>query len=44
VKAKIFYQKDYLTLLVKYGLEEPQQLAGIAGAAAARAAARSLAG
>jgi hypothetical protein len=44
VKAKIFYQRDYLTLLVKYGLEEPEQLAGIAASAASRAATRSLAG
>ena len=28
VKVKIFYQRDYLNLLVKYGLEEPSQLAG----------------
>ena len=27
VKVKIFYQRDYLSLLVKYGLEEPSQLA-----------------
>jgi hypothetical protein len=26
VKIKIFYQRDYLNLLVKYGLEEPSQL------------------
>jgi hypothetical protein len=26
VKCKVFYQRDYLSLLVKYGLEEPQQL------------------
>jgi hypothetical protein len=26
VKVKIFYQRDYLNLLVKYGLEEPSQL------------------
>jgi hypothetical protein len=25
VKCKVFYQKDYLNLLVKYGLEEPSQ-------------------
>lgn len=25
VKCKIFYQRDYLHLLVKYGLEEPSQ-------------------
>ena len=35
VKAKIFYQKDYLTLLVKYGLEEPEQLARASEAATA---------
>lgn len=27
VKVKVFYQRDYLNLLVKYGLEEPAQLA-----------------
>jgi len=27
LKIKIFYQRDYLNLLVKYGLEEPSQLA-----------------
>jgi hypothetical protein len=27
IKVKIFYQRDYLNLLVKYGLEEPSQLA-----------------
>jgi hypothetical protein len=27
VKVKILYQRDYLNLLVKYGLEEPSQLA-----------------
>ena len=26
IKVKIFYQRDYLNLLVKYGLEEPSQL------------------
>ncbi|MDQ3879301.1 MAG: hypothetical protein M3290_13285 [Actinomycetota bacterium] len=25
VKCKILYQRDYLNLLVKYGLEEPSQ-------------------
>jgi hypothetical protein len=29
VKIKVLYQRDYLNLLVKYGLEEPSQLAGI---------------
>jgi hypothetical protein len=29
VKVKILYQRDYLSLLVKYGLEEPSQLAGV---------------
>ena len=27
IKVKIFYQRDYLNLLVKYGLEQPSQLA-----------------
>ncbi|MGH9150335.1 MAG: hypothetical protein ACRD0F_08345 [Acidimicrobiales bacterium] len=27
LKVKVFYQRDYLNLLVKYGLEEPSQLA-----------------
>ena len=27
VKVKIFYQRDYLALLVKYGLEPPSQAA-----------------
>jgi hypothetical protein len=27
VKVKILYQRDYLNLLVKYGLEQPSQLA-----------------
>jgi hypothetical protein len=26
VKIKLFYQRDYINLLVKYGLEEPSQL------------------
>ena len=26
IKCKIFYQRDYLSLLVKYGLEQPSQL------------------
>lgn len=26
IKIKIFYQRDYLNLLVKYGLEAPSQL------------------
>ena len=26
VKVKVLYQRDYLNLLVKYGLEEPSQL------------------
>lgn len=25
VKCKIFYQRDYLNLLIKYGLDEPSQ-------------------
>ena len=31
VQIKVFYQRDYLHLLVKYGLEPPSQLAGIPG-------------
>jgi hypothetical protein len=30
VKVKVLYQRDYINLLVKYGLEEPSQFAGIA--------------
>ena len=26
VKCKIFYQRDFLNLLIKYGLEPPEQL------------------
>ena len=26
IKIKIFYQRDYLNLLVKYGLEEPENV------------------
>ena len=29
IQVKIFYQRDYLNLLVKFGLEEPSQLAGL---------------
>jgi hypothetical protein len=29
VKVKVLYQRDYLNLLVKYGLEQPSQLAGV---------------
>ncbi len=29
VRVKVFYQRDYLHLLVKYGLEPPSQLAGV---------------
>ena len=31
VQIKVFYQRDYLHLLVKYGLEPPSQLADIPG-------------
>ncbi len=27
VRCKVFYQRDYLHLLVKYGLEEPEEIA-----------------
>jgi hypoxanthine phosphoribosyltransferase len=33
VEVKIFYQRDYLNLLVKYGLEPPSQLVDTADAA-----------
>jgi len=29
VQVKVLYQRDYLRLLVKYGLEPPSQLAGV---------------
>ena len=31
VQIKVFYQRDYLHLLVKYGLEPPSQLADMPG-------------
>jgi hypothetical protein len=31
VKVKILYQRDYLDLLVKYGLESPDQLVAVGG-------------
>ena len=31
VQIKVLYQRDYLHLLVKYGLEPPSQLAGVLG-------------
>lgn len=34
VSVKVLYQRDYLHLLVKYGLEPPSQLAGELAAAA----------
>ena len=37
VKCKILYQRDYLNLLVKYGLEEPSQGALLTPAPAAEA-------
>jgi hypothetical protein len=30
VTVKVLYQRDYLNLLIKYGLEEPSQFADIA--------------
>lgn len=33
--VKILYQRDYLNLLVKYGLESPEQLAGYGDVATA---------
>jgi hypothetical protein len=32
VNIRVFYQRDYHSLLLKYGLEPPSQLAGLAGA------------
>jgi hypothetical protein len=29
VQIKVLYQRDYLHLLVKYGLEPPSQLGGV---------------
>jgi hypothetical protein len=29
VKVKVLYQRDYLSLLVKYGLQEPSQVADL---------------
>jgi hypothetical protein len=29
IKVKVLYQRDYLALLAKYGLEEPSQLGGV---------------
>jgi hypothetical protein len=37
VKCKILYQRDYLNLLVKYGLEEPSQGASLEQANAPQA-------
>jgi hypothetical protein len=31
VQVKVLYQRDYLNLMVKHGLEEPSQLAGTVG-------------
>jgi hypothetical protein len=31
VRCKVLYQRDYLNLLVKYGLEEPSQKNLLAG-------------
>ena len=36
VQIKVLYQRDYLNLLVKYGLEPPSQLDSTAGDAPAR--------
>jgi hypothetical protein len=43
VKCKVLYQRDYLNLLVKYGLEEPSQGALLAAPPAEKAAAELLA-
>jgi len=36
VQVKVLYQRDYLHLLVKYGLEPPEQLVGTPSDAPAR--------
>jgi hypothetical protein len=36
VRCKILYQRDYLNLLVKYGLEQPSQHAPSSAATAAK--------
>ena len=43
-KIKILYQRDYLNLLVKYGLESPDQLAGYGDVVAAGESSGSLLG
>ncbi len=42
VKVKILYQRDYVNLLVKYGLESPDNLASYAGAETASETGSSL--
>jgi len=44
VRIKILYQRDYLHLLVKYGLEEPSQLAGYGNGATSGESAETLLG
>lgn len=44
VRIKILYQRDYLNLLVKYGLEEPSQLTGYGSGATAGETAETLLG
>jgi hypothetical protein len=44
LRVKILYQRDYLELLVKYGLESPAQLSGYADRATAAEAGESLLG
>jgi hypothetical protein len=43
-KVKILYQRDYLNLLVKYGLESPDQLSGYGDLATAGEPGESLLG
>jgi bifunctional protein TilS/HprT len=44
IQVKILYQRDYLNLLVKYGLESPDQLSGYCPHATAGESAESLLG
>jgi hypothetical protein len=44
VQVKVLYQRDYVHLMVKHGLEEPSQLRGYQGGAVAGESAESLLG
>lgn len=44
VRVKVLYQRDYVHLMVKHGLEEPSQLRGYQGGAVAVEGTASLLG